>query len=67
MSAKVTLRIDSKVLREARSIAAEESTTVSGLVTNFLASLRHGRRRYSGPRCSSGSHPPRTAGRANGA
>jgi len=42
--AKVTLRIDANLLREARILAAEEGTSLSGLLRNRLEELvrRHG-------------------------
>lgn len=35
----VTLAIEDEVLREARRIAAERSTTLNGMIRNFLADL----------------------------
>ena len=48
--ANVTLTIDAELLREARILAAEEGTSVSGLLRNLLEELVRRRRAYDAAR-----------------
>jgi hypothetical protein len=48
--AKVTLTIDADLLREARSLAAEEGTSVSGLLRRRLEELVRSHKTYDAAR-----------------
>lgn len=61
MHRRMTFKIDAKRLQEARKIAAEEGTSLSGLVTNWMEQLVAPRKRVIARVQKSydlGNHPP---------
>ena len=50
MKTNITLKIDADLLREARIMAAQEDTSVSGLLTRQLESVVRQRRAYDSAR-----------------
>ncbi|MGA2903394.1 MAG: DUF6364 family protein [Candidatus Korobacteraceae bacterium] len=46
MKTNITLKIDSDLVREARILAAEEGTSISGLLASQLQQVVRERRRY---------------------
>ena len=51
MKAKVTLRIDADLLREARVLAAEEGRSVGALLSGLLAGLVRDQKAFHRARC----------------
>ena len=50
MKTNITLKIDAELLREAKIMAAQEDTSVSGLLTRQLESVVRQRRAYDSAR-----------------
>jgi predicted transcriptional regulator len=47
MKSNITLRLDSELLRQLRTLAAEEDTSISGLLAEYLEQTLHERKAYA--------------------